>query len=215
MKAWREPINATVGTIMDGKAVSSCNRTYEMVDFHAMPRRDIGQPFYDFTNSPANAQTDGIADGMFACKHDQVVVLILPLILTSTTDRGTRIVLFFETPAEDERDAYHEWYSKVHSKDLRDIDGLHFMARAKYIQPTSSVNVVNEDEASIPQYLTMYQFQNDGYDKDAFETSRSTKAADKVINACRQYSRAEFSMDLSAENEEANRERQKLFRGLK
>jgi hypothetical protein len=208
MKAWQEPINAQVGTIMDGRAVSSSNRTYEMIDFHAMPRRSLfGQPgFYDFTNPP----TDGIADGMI-CRHDQFDVLVL----TFPTDRGNFIVLIFETPTEDQTEAYHEWYSNVHAKDLGDIDGLHFMARAEYIQPTSPVNVVNEDDALIPRYLTMYQFENDRYDNDAFEISRSTKAADKILGACKQRRRAEFIMNLSAENEEANRERQKLFRGLK
>jgi len=58
----------------------------------------------------------------------------------------------------------------------------------------------------------MYYFQDRRSDKAAMQAARSTNAAKKVLGKLRQFEQSEWSMYLSAENEEANMRRKRQFR---
>jgi len=60
--------------------------------------------------------------------------------------------------------------------------------------------------------MVIYSFEDDRYDKDAFHTSRNTKAAKQVLGRLQQSHQVAWNMILCGENEEANHKRRLQFR---
>jgi len=60
--------------------------------------------------------------------------------------------------------------------------------------------------------MVIYSFEDDRYDKSAFQTSRNTAAAKKVLGQLQQCHQVAWNMILCGENEEANHKRRLQFR---
>lgn len=86
------------------------------------------------------------------------------------------------------------------------------MCRAKYVQPTTPANFVLENEADIPKYIVMYFWEDHRYDKAAWQATRNTEQAKKVISGFRQFATQDWNMALMAESSDANVQRQAAFR---
>ena len=99
-----------------------------------------------------------------------------------------------------------------HLQDLIEIHGLHWLARYRITAPATPENASIEDEAEIGTYMVIYSFENERYDKAAFQASRNTAAAKQVLGQLRQCHQVDWNMILCGENEEANHKRRLQFR---